>query len=46
MLKVQSGSAAMFHYLPGQHHHVAEWHNEVHRPEIEDDVTGQYDVYQ
>src|SRR5579864_5584632 len=24
----------MFHYLPGQHHHVAEWHNEVHRPEI------------
>jgi hypothetical protein len=35
MLKVQSGSAVMFHYLPGQHHHVAEWHNEVHRPEIQ-----------
>jgi hypothetical protein len=35
MLKVQSGSAVMFHYLPGQHHHVAEWHNEIHRPEIQ-----------
>jgi len=33
-MKVQSGSAVMFHYLPGQHHHVAEWHNEIHRPEI------------
>ncbi len=35
MLKVHSGSAVMFHYLPGQHHHVAEWHNEIHRPEIQ-----------
>jgi len=35
MLKVQSGSVVMFHYLPGQHQHVAEWHNEVHRPEIQ-----------
>jgi hypothetical protein len=34
-MKVQSGSAVMFHYLPGQHHHVAEWHNEIHRPEIQ-----------
>jgi hypothetical protein len=33
-MKVQSGSAVMFHYLPGQHRHVAEWHNEIHRPEI------------
>jgi hypothetical protein len=33
-LKVQSGSAVMFHYLPGQHQHVVEWHNEIHRPEI------------
>src|SRR5207247_1910822 len=33
-VKVQSGSAVMFHYLPGQHRHVAEWHNEIHRPEI------------
>jgi hypothetical protein len=24
----------MFHYLPGEHRHVAEWHNEIHRPEI------------
>jgi hypothetical protein len=34
MIKVKSGSAVMFHYLPGQHHHVAEWHNDIHRPEI------------
>ena len=24
----------MFHYLPGQHRHVVEWHNWIHRPEI------------
>jgi hypothetical protein len=35
MIKVKSGSAIMFHYLPGQHHEVAKWHNEVHRPEIQ-----------
>jgi hypothetical protein len=40
MLKVQSASAVMFHYLPGQHRHVAEWHNEVHRPEIQGAVPG------
>jgi hypothetical protein len=35
VLKVKSGSVVAFHYLPGQHHHVAEWHNEIHRPEIQ-----------
>jgi len=35
MIKVKSGSAVMFHYLPGQHHLVAKWHNEIHRPEIQ-----------
>ncbi len=33
-MKVVSGSAVMFHYLPGQHRHVVEWHNHIHRPEI------------
>jgi hypothetical protein len=34
-MKAQSGSVVLFHYLPGQHAHVAEWHNEIHRPEIQ-----------
>jgi hypothetical protein len=35
MVKVQSGSLVLFHYLPGQHELVARWHNEIHRPEIQ-----------